>query len=156
MPLSLSEADYRPIEQFAFQRWGGRRGSPYQEIRPLSAGAAERVWRRTLQLAAVGEAGTLAGDLFDRQARLDLSASSDWDEAAVRAWLLEQVPRRDQLSLIAYGPPWAVAVPWGTFCDHWLTFCWPEACCVWPVTEEWLVRHDRDHFVAGWRRSPVP
>lgn len=156
MPLSLSETDYQPIERFAFQRWGERRGAPYCDIRPLTTTAAERVWRWALRHVAVSEDDPLPHDLYDRPARLDLATSGDWDESTVRDWLLGHVPRRDAHTLVTYGPQWAVRVPWGTFCDHWLTFCWPGACCAWPESEEWVLRHDPDQFLLSRRRSAAP
>jgi hypothetical protein len=163
MSLTLRETDYQPIDGYPFQRWGARQGPPFDDIRPLTPAAAERAGRRALQIGSVAtddEEGddALASDLYERQARLDLAGLIEWDEAYVRDWLLRHLPDRSQDVLVSYGPPWAVRVPWGAFCDHWLTFCWPDACCAWPAAgddEAWLLRHDRDRFLIGWRRAPV-
>jgi hypothetical protein len=154
---TLSESDFRTIEGYPFQRWGAREGAPFAEMRPLVGASAERAWRRALQLGSVDEDGALPDELYGRQARLDLCAAGEWDEATVQCWLLEHLPDRDQPVLVSYGPPWAVRVPWGSFCDHWLTFCWPDACCAWPTPgEQWVMRYDRDEFLIGWRRPARP
>ena len=154
MPLTLRETDFAPIDGYPFQRWGARQGPPFDDIRPLTAPAAERAGRRALQIGSVGDDAALPSNLYERQARLDLAALTEWDDAYVRDWLLRHLPDRSQPVLVSYGPPWAVRVPWGSFCDHWLTFCWPDACCAWPDADEpWVLRYERDGFLIGWRRA---
>jgi hypothetical protein len=155
VPLTLRESDFESIDGYPFQRWGARQGPPFDEIRPLTAAAAERAGRRAMQIGSVDDDDVLATDLYRRQVRLDLAALTEWDEGYVRDWLLRNLPDRAQPVLVSYGATWAVRVPWGSFCDHWLTFCWPNACCAWPVEQEtWALRYERDRFVIGWRRAP--
>jgi hypothetical protein len=140
MPIELAEHDFAPRSALQFQHWGERDGPPFHDLRPLSPGAAERVWRRTASMAAATWTGGAGG--------LDLRAADDWTRDSVRDWLLSQVADRDEQVLACYQPTVAIALPWGTLCDHWLTFLWTGGC-VWPASEAWVLVHDGDQFVFG-------
>src|SRR5215217_1220051 len=100
MGWELTEKDYVPLAECQFQHWGERCGAPYSHIRPLSAAAAERVWRRTAALAATGWAEADAGDCD----RLDLAACGDWDASTVRQWMLSRCVDRNQTVFVCYQP----------------------------------------------------
>jgi hypothetical protein len=147
--ISLTEKDYRPLAGYPFQRWGERTGLPFASLRPLGPDAARRAWRRTAELAGGEWDGGLPPDRYPSQSRLDLrDPATPWDEGSVRDWLLARFPDRDRRVLACYGPDWAVEIGWGTFCDHWLTFLWVDACA-WPVSEQWFLRYCNDAMVFG-------
>jgi hypothetical protein len=150
MGITLSEGDFRPIAGYEFQHWGERTGQPYAAIRPLTPAAAERVWRRAVELGGVpwADGGTDAG-----AGRLDLQRpDAEWDDRTVCRWLLERVPDRDLEVLVCYQPQVAVAVPWGLLCEHWLLLLWTGGC-VWPPDEAWVLVHDGDQFAFAARRA---
>src|SRR4051794_40779898 len=68
----LAERDYRPLAGYPFQRWGERTGRPFAAVRPLTADAARRVWRRAMLLNGADFDGPLPADRFPRQDALDL------------------------------------------------------------------------------------
>ena len=147
----LSDRDYRPLAGYPFQRWGERTGRPWHDVRPLTADAARRVWRRALLLMGIEFDGPLPADRFPRQDALDLrDPASPWDESTVRDWLLARSVDPGAPVLACYGPEWAVEVAWADFCDFWLTFLWVDACA-FPASEAWFVRSSGERFVAGRR-----
>jgi hypothetical protein len=141
MAIELSDEDFVPLEQCEFQHWGERSGPPFCHMRALSPDAAERVWRKTAETAGAAWDGGA-----DRQ--LDLTATGDWSEASVRDWLLSRGGDRSEQVLVCFQPHVAVALEWGTLCDHWLLVLWTGGC-VWPRSGQWVLVHDGDRFAFG-------
>ena len=149
--FTLTGRDYRPLAGYPFQRWGERTGLPFAGLRPLGPDAARRAWRRAAQITGGEWDAGLPPDRYPHQDRLDLrDPNTPWDEATVRDWLLARLADRDQRVLACYGPEWTVELDWGTFCDHWLTFLWVDACA-WPTSEAWFLRCCNELFVLGRR-----
>ena len=143
MAIELSESDYLPQWACEFQHWGERTGEPYEHLRPLKGDAAEKVWRRTVAMAAA------TWTTGSGSAELDLR-TGDWDGPSVRDWLLSRVPDRDQLLIVCYQPHIVLCVPWGVLCDHWLLLLWTGGCA-YPASEDWVLVHDGDRFALGFK-----
>ena len=143
MGIELTENDFVPLAECEFQHWGERSGPPFEAMRALSPDAAERVWRRTAETAGAAWGG-------DAGEQLDLAAPGDWSEASVREWLLARGGGRDEQVVVCFQPRVAVALEWGTLCDHWLLVLWTGGC-VWPRSGEWVMVHDGDRFAFGRR-----
>jgi hypothetical protein len=146
MAIELTEHDYIPLSECEFQHWGQHSGPPYSEIRPLCAEAAQKVWRRTLAMAAS------AWSEASPESQFDLRGPAEWSETSVRDWLLSQVADRSATVLVCFQPQVAICIAWGVLCDHWLIFLWTGGC-VWPASEDWVLVHDGDQFVFGRKKS---
>lgn len=134
----LSESDFLPLSDFAFQHWNQRSGPAFADVRPMTEDAARRMWRRTLEMCSAEWADRDASQRFDLR-------SGHWQTSDVCKWLCSLGPQSDQPVIVCFQPQSAVTVPWSSLCAHWLILLWTGGCA-WPPTGDWLLVHDGDQF----------